>query len=201
MLEVDVRMVQDEEFPPGTMKEILVQANIGHKGVRIITPALGGDLRCIHPKAISLITEQPLNDLENKPMTEKQWNKNKNRNRFVTYMAYNASHDTIILPKNKLVGQCQLILQPNEKAYQQELSAMWQERLAENQKENNRPETDQLSRDWVLDNFCLRDNPIIKANPEVGEELIRVLQQKGRVFKGGALRDQVRGKGVAGRTD
>ena len=34
-------------------------------------------------------------------------------------MAYNASHDTIILPKNKLVGQCKLILQPNEAAYQQ----------------------------------------------------------------------------------
>ena len=102
-------------------------------------------------------------------------------------MVYNASHDTIILPKNKLVGQFQLILQPNEMAYHQELSAMWQERLAENQKENNSPEAEQLSKDWVLDNFRLKENPIIKANPEVGEELIQVLQQKGRAFEGGAL--------------
>ena len=71
----------------------------------------------------------------------------------------------------------------------------------ENQKENNSPEAEQLSRDWVLDNFCLRDNPIIKANPEVGEELIWVLQWKGRAFEGGALQDQVIGQGVARRTD
>ena len=102
-------------------------------------------------------------------------------------MLYNESHDTIILPKNKLVGQCQLILQPNEKAYHQELSAMWQERLAENQEEHNSSEVDQLSQDWVLDNFHLRDNPIIKVDPEVGEEVIRVPQRKGRAFEGGAL--------------
>ena len=53
----------------------------------------------------------------------------------------------------------------------------------------------------MLDNFRLRDNPIIKANPEVGEELIQTLQKKGRVFKGGGMRDQVIGQGVAGRTD
>ena len=56
---------------------------------------------------------------------------------------------------------------------------MWQERLAENQEEHNSSEADQLSQDWVLDNFRLRDNLIIKVNPEVGEELIRVLQRKG----------------------
>ena len=44
-------------------------------------------------------------------------------------------------------------------------------------------------------------NPIIKANPEVGEELIQVLQKKGKAFEGGAMRDQVIGQGVAGRTD
>ena len=115
------------------MKEILVQVNLGHEGVRLITPAPGGDLHCIHPKAISLMTERPLSELEDRPMTKKQQKKNENGCRFRTYMVYNASHDTIILPKNKLVGQCQLILQPNEKAYHQELSAMWQERLAENQ--------------------------------------------------------------------
>ena len=52
-----------------------------------------------------------------------------------------------------------------------------------------------------MGDFCLRDNPIIKANPEVGEELIQILQKKGRAFQGGALRDQVIGQGVAGRTD
>ena len=52
-----------------------------------------------------------------------------------------------------------------------------------------------------MDNVCLRDNPIMKENPEIGQELIQFLQQKGRVFKGGALRDQVIGQGVAGRTD
>ena len=103
------------------------------------------------------------------------------------------SYDTIILPKNKLIGQCQLILQPNKAAYHQELSAMQQERHVENQKKEESPEREQLSRDWVLDNFCLRDNPIIKANPEVGEKLIQTLQKKGQAFEGGAVRDQVIG--------
>ena len=53
----------------------------------------------------------------------------------------------------------------------------------------------------MLDNFHARDNLIIKANQEVGEELLQVLQRKGRVFKGGALRDQVIGQEVARRTD
>ena len=141
MPEEDIRMVRDKKILPGTMKEILVQANLGHKGVGLIRPAPGGDLRCIHPKAISLMTEWPLSELEDRL---KQWKKNKNRRRFRTYMVYNTSHDTIILPKNKLVGQCQLILQPNKKAYHQELSAMQQERLAENQEEHNSSEADQL---------------------------------------------------------
>ena len=87
---------------------------------------------------------------------------NENEHHFGTYMAYNASHDTIILSKNKLVGQYQLILQPCEAAYHQELSAMQQERYAENQKKEENPEGEKLSRDWVLDNFHLRDNAIIK---------------------------------------
>ena len=76
-------------------------------------------------------------------------------------MAYNASHDTIILPKNKLVGRCQLILQPSKAAYQQELSAMPQERHNKNQEMEENPKGEELSRDWELDNFRLRDNPII----------------------------------------
>ena len=71
----------------------------------------------------------------------------------------------------------------------------------ENQKKEENPEGEKLSRDWVLDNFHLRDNPIVKANPEVGEELIGTLQKKGQAFENGAERDQVIGQGVAGRTD
>ena len=99
------------------------------------------------------MTEQPQNKVEEKAMMVKQQKKNKQGHRFGTYMAYNASHDTIILPKNKLVGQCQLILQPDEAAYHQELSAMRQERIAENQKEDKNVEGEQLSREWVLDNY------------------------------------------------
>ena len=63
MPKVDVRIVRDKKILPGTMKEILVQANLGHEGVGLITPAPGGDLCCIHPKAISLMTERPLREL------------------------------------------------------------------------------------------------------------------------------------------
>ena len=117
-------MVQDERIPLGTMKEILVHVNLGHEGVGLIMPVAGGDLHCIHPIAISLMTERPLNDSEDRSMTVKKRMKNENGCHFRTYFAYNASHDTIILPKNKLVGQCQLILQPNKVAYHQELSPM-----------------------------------------------------------------------------
>ena len=82
-----------------------------------------------------------------------------------------------MLPKNQIVGRCQLILQPNEGAYLQDMAAMQQEGIAE------------------------KDNPIIRNNPEVGEDLIRVLQKKGQAFEGGAQRDQIIGQGVAGRTD
>ena len=58
-----------------------------------------------------------------------------------------------------------------------------------------------LSRDWVIDNFRLQDNPITKDNPEVGEDLIQVLQKKGQAFEGGAQKDQISGQGRAGRTD
>ena len=72
-----------------------------------------------------------------------------------------------------------MILQPSEAAYHQELSAMRQERHVENEMKEENPAGEKLSRDWVLDNFCLRDNPIIKANPKVGEELIQTFQKKG----------------------
>ena len=123
-------MVCKKRIPPGTMKRILVHANLRHKGIGLITPATGGDLHCIHPKAISLMTERLLQEMEEGPITEKQRKKNENGRCYGTYAAYNASYETIILPKNKLIGQCQLILQPSEEVYQQELSAMRQERLA-----------------------------------------------------------------------
>ena len=76
---------------------------------------------------------------------------------------------------------------------------MRQNKQAKKQKEKKSSE--QLARDWMLDHFRLRDNPIMKENPEIGEELIQVLQQNGGAFKRGELRDQVKGQGVVGRTD
>ena len=94
-----------------------------------------------------------------------------------------------------------MIFQPSEEAYLQEISATRQEGIAEKQGLDTNVEEEELSRDWVIENFRLQDNPIIRNNPEVGEELIRVLQTKGKAFEGGAMRDQVIGQGVAGRMD
>ena len=155
-------------------------------------------------------------------MTAKQKKKIEDGQRFGTYMVYNTSQEAMILPKNLTVGWCQLVLQPNQDAYVQEIAAMQQERCTEQQEEANyhhlatmkleerrkiRKEQadlsleEKLSKDWVLDNFRIRDNPIIKDNPEVGEQLMEVLQQKGNAFEGGAARDHVIGQVVAGRTD
>ena len=41
----------------------------------------------------------------------------------------------------------------------------------------------------------------MKNNLVVGEQLLQVLQQKGKAFEGRAMRDQVIRQGVAGRTD
>ena len=62
-----------------------------------------------------------------------------------------------------MVGQCQLILQPNEGAYQWKLSAMQQERIAENQEPEENMEEGELSRDLVMENFQLKDNPTLKC--------------------------------------
>ena len=45
-------------------------------------------------------------------------------------MVYNTSKKALILPNNLTVGWCQLVLQPNQDAYMQELAAMQQERWA-----------------------------------------------------------------------
>ena len=117
MPEMDVRVARDEKIPPGTMKEILVHTGIGHEGICLITPLVEGDIRCIYPRAISLMTEQPLQATKKDPIAFSRKG-NKDMRQYATYAAYNTSHETIILPKNQLVGQCQLILQSNEGAYQ-----------------------------------------------------------------------------------
>ena len=81
------------------------------------------------------------------------------------------------------------------------MAAMRQEGIAEKEIMHTGDDKEELSRDWVIENFRLQDNPIIRNNPEVGEDLIRVLQKKGQAFEGGAQRDQIIGQGVAGRTD
>ena len=159
---------------------------IGYEGIGLITPAyqhrnMGGPehstKRCWYPKAISLITEQPLREEKgDKPLTAKQKKKIEGGRRFGTYMVYNTSQEAMILPKNLTVGWCQLVLQPNQDTYVQELAAMQQERCAEQQEEVNhhhlaamKPEgrrkvrkeqadwglEEKLSKDWVLDNFQL----------------------------------------------
>ena len=70
-------------------------------------------------------------------MTAKQKKKIEGGRRFGTYMVYNTSQEAMILPKNLMVGWCQLVLQPNQDAYVQELAAMQQERCAEQQEEAN----------------------------------------------------------------
>ena len=56
--------------------------------------------------------------------------------------------------------------------YLPEISAICQEGIAEKQGLDTNIEEEDLSRDWVIENFQLQDNPIIRNNPEVGEELI-----------------------------
>ena len=107
----------------------------------------------MYPRAISLMTTRPLQEKVDGPITEKQRQRNKNGHRYTTYAAYNTSHETIILPKNQIVGQCQLILQPNEGAYFQEISAMHQEEIAEKEGVHTDNDKEELSRDWVIENF------------------------------------------------
>ena len=135
MPKVDVRTVREEKIKPGTMTEILVHANMGYEGVSLISPVWNLDNRCIYPGAISLMTTQPLQEEVNWPMTEKQRQINKKGHRYATYAVYNTSHETIILPKNQIVGRCQLILQPNEGAYLQEMLAMQREGVAKKEVE------------------------------------------------------------------
>ena len=124
MPELDVGTIQEEKINPGTMREILVHTNIGHEGIGLILPVWDLDNRCMYPQAISLMTTRPLQEKVEGPITEKQQQRNKNGRRYATYAVYNTRHEVITLPKNQIVGQCQLILQPNKGAYLQEMAAM-----------------------------------------------------------------------------
>ena len=109
------------------------------------------------------MTTGPLQEELDGPITEKQRQRNKKGCRYATYEVYNTSHETIILPKNQIVGRCQLILQPNEGAYLQEMSAMHQEGAAEKEAEeqskkggtdaDTEENKEELSREWVIENF------------------------------------------------
>ena len=106
------------------MREILVHTNIGYEGVSLISPVWDLDNRCMYPRAISLMTIRPLQEKVDGPIMGKQRQRNKNGCRYATYAVYNTSNKTITLPKNQIVGRCQLIVQPNEGVYLQEMSAM-----------------------------------------------------------------------------
>ena len=41
-------------------------------------------------------------------------------------------------------------------------------------------------RQWVIDKFHLKDNPILEKNPDMKEELIRLLLEKANILEGGA---------------
>ena len=59
------------------------------------------------------------------------------------------------------------------------MTAIQQEGIVEKESTRTSNDKEELSRDWVIENFGLQNNPIIRNNPEVGEDLIRVLQKKG----------------------
>ena len=77
-----VMLVRDTKVPLGTMRELPVQMLIGQEGIGLITPAYqhrdkeGPEhwtRRCLYPKAISLLTGQPLREEKgDKPLTAKQ---------------------------------------------------------------------------------------------------------------------------------
>ena len=130
------------------MREILVHANIGHEGIGLISPVWDLDNRCTYPRAISLMTTRLLQEKIAGPITEKQQQRNKNGQRYTSYAIYNTSHKVIMLPKNQIVGRCQLILQSNEGAYLQDMAAMQQEGIAEKESMQTGDDKEELSRNW-----------------------------------------------------
>ena len=104
MPKVDVRTIREEKINPRTMREILVHANMGHDGISLISPVWDLDNRCMYPWAISLMTARPLQEKVDGPITEKQQQRNKCRQRYATYAVYNTSHEVITFPKNQIVG-------------------------------------------------------------------------------------------------
>ena len=65
-------MMREEKKKPEMMREILVHANIGYEGVSLISPVWDLDNRCMYPRAISLMTTQPIQEKVEGPITEKQ---------------------------------------------------------------------------------------------------------------------------------
>ena len=64
---MDIRIVRDEKILLGMIKEILVHTGIGHEGICLITPIVEGDMRCMYLRAISLMTEKPLQETKKAP--------------------------------------------------------------------------------------------------------------------------------------
>ena len=91
MPEMDVRTVQDEKLEPGTMRKIVVQADLGHEGAVLISPIRDLDSRYICLRTISLMTERPLQAEEHRPITAKQRHKIEKGKRVATYAVYNMS--------------------------------------------------------------------------------------------------------------
>ena len=104
MPKVDVLTIREKKINLGMMREILVHTNIRHEGISLISPVWDLDNRCMYPRAISLKTTRPLQEKVEGPITEKQRQRNKNRQRYATYAIYNTSHEVITLPKNQIEG-------------------------------------------------------------------------------------------------
>ena len=51
--------------------------------------------------------------------------------------------------------------------------------------ENSRQNPGLLPRPWMVQNYNIKDNPIMDANPEVGEECIWQHKRNGQAFKRG----------------
>ena len=50
MPEVDARTVREERLEPGTMREVIVQADLGHEGAVLISPVRDWENRYVCPE-------------------------------------------------------------------------------------------------------------------------------------------------------
>ena len=72
MPEMDARTLRAEKIEPGTIREKVVQEDVGHDGAVLITPVRGHDDRYVCPRAIMLMTNQPLQYKPSEQLTGKQ---------------------------------------------------------------------------------------------------------------------------------